>query len=344
MDVVVETAFAAVRRSCAELLEAGQAESFFLAPWWWETMIEAGLPAGARPEFLIVRDHGQPVLLLALYRGRDGEVAGLSGPYTCLFRPLFRAGLSQAEITAAAAAVARRLRREALCRLEGIDAAADWLAAFEAGLRQGGMWALRFDNYGDWSEPVGGLDWAAYLAGRPGVLRETVRRKMRRNTGLSFEIATDAGLEAGLAGYEEVYALSWKVPEPFPRFNATMMRRAAAEGVLRLGLLRDGGRVVAAQIWIVANGRAMVTKLAHDETLKSASPGTVLTAHMLRHLLDEERVEELDFGRGDDPYKKSWTTRRAQRIGLLLANPWRPAGAAQLVRHGLGRLRHRMGY
>ena len=81
----------------------------------------------------------------------------------------------------------------------------------------------------------------------------------------------------------------------------------------------------------------------HDEGRKALSPGTVLTAHMVRHLLDVEQVAELDFGRGDDPYKQSWTTRREQRIGLLLANPWRPRGLATIARHGLGRLRRRVG-
>lgn len=341
MEIAVETDFTAVERECADLLAAGTAESFFLAPWWWRTMIEAGIAAGDRAEFVIARQAGRAVMLLALQRGA-GQVSGLSGPYTCLYRPLIAPGLGGAAIAAAAAALAMHVRPAGLCRLEAMDAAAPWFADFEAGLRRGGMWPMRFDHFGNWSESVAGLDWAAYIAGRPGLLRETVRRKMRRGMGMDFSIVTGEGLEEGLAAYEDVYARSWKVPEPFPRFNATLMRNAAAEGTLRLGLLREDGRTVAAQIWIVAGGRAMVSKLAHDETMKSASPGTVLTARMVRHLLDEERVEMLDFGRGDDPYKKSWTVRREQRIGLLLANPLSARGAVALARHALGRLRRRV--
>ena len=80
-------------------------------------------------------------------------------------------------------------------------------------------------------------------------------------------------------------------------------------------------------------------KLAHDEADKAASPGTVLTAMMIRHMLSEESVVEIDFGRGDDPYKRLWTSRRRQRVGVELVYPRSPAGAAHLARHLAGGLR-----
>jgi CelD/BcsL family acetyltransferase involved in cellulose biosynthesis len=62
------------------------------------------------------------------------------------------------------------------------------------------------------------------------------------------------------------------------------------------------------------------------------SAGTVLMAWMIRHLVEEERVNALDFGLGDDPYKQSWVTARRQRIGVMLVNPQRPRGLAVLGR------------
>jgi CelD/BcsL family acetyltransferase involved in cellulose biosynthesis len=118
------------------------------------------------------------------------------------------------------------------------------------------------------------------------------------------------------------------------------MRAMAPRGGVRLGLWCIGDQPVAAQFWVVAEGRAIVLKLAHDEAFKAHSPGTVLTAMMLRHLLDREHVAEIDFGRGDDAYKKDWAARRRRRIGILLVNPWRPAGAAAMLRHAAGQARH----
>jgi CelD/BcsL family acetyltransferase involved in cellulose biosynthesis len=63
---------------------------------------------------------------------------------------------------------------------------------------------------------------------------------------------------------------------------------------------------------------AALLKLAHDEEYKPLSPGTVLTAMMVRELLNREHVDELDFGRGDDAYKQLRATRRRQRVGVML--------------------------
>jgi CelD/BcsL family acetyltransferase involved in cellulose biosynthesis len=112
--------------------------------------------------------------------------------------------------------------------------------------------------------------------------------------------------------------------------------------VLRLGILRRDGRPVAAQYWIVAGGTATVLKLVHDEAARAISPGTVLTAAMVRRLLDHEGVQELDFGRGDDPYKAHWAPQQRLRTGVVLANPRRLRGLAALLRHLLGRAAQRM--
>ncbi|WP_158747006.1 GNAT family N-acetyltransferase [Acidisphaera sp. L21] len=66
------------------------------------------------------------------------------------------------------------------------------------------------------------------------------------------------------------------------------------------------------------------------------SPGTVLTAWMIRRFIEVEHVTMLDFGRGDDPYKKGWASERRLRGGLIVANPWHPFGAATLLRQVAG--------
>ena len=315
---------------------------FFSTTAWWRTVWAAGVPTGGTPVFGLVGT-GEGAVVFALLRDRDGRFEALTNPYTCLYQPLAAAG---ADLQMAGQALGRLARGGGVLRLDALDP--DWqgLAPLLAGARAAGLVALRFDHFGNWHEPTAGCDWRGYLAARPGALRETVRRRLRdaeRDPSLGFQVlAEPAEVEGGIAEYEAVYARSWKEPEPFPRFNAELMRQAARDGMLRLGVLRRAGQAIAVQLWIVHDGVAAVLKLAHDEAFKPLSPGTVLTAWMIRRLLDTERVGRIDFGRGDDPYKQLWTSVRRQRIGVVLVNPWRPAGLAILLRHVAGRLRRRI--
>lgn len=294
---------------------------------WYRAVVAFGLPTDASPRFVCAPGGVFPMQVL------DGgkNFASLTTMYTCRFSP----SVSSAE---ALATLARTCREFATTRIDALPADWAYLPACIDAARASGLAVRRFDHFGNWHEVVRGHTWASYLASRPGQLRETIRRKLRGPS--RFELITGGEpLEPGIAAFEAVYRRSWKEPEPFPDFNAELMRVLAPLGLLRLGILHIGEAAVAAQLWIVERDRATVLKLAHDEDYKTASPGTVLTALMLRHLLNEEYVAEIDFGRGDDPYKAAWASQRRQRIGLMFANPLQPRGMVFLGRHALGRAR-----
>jgi CelD/BcsL family acetyltransferase involved in cellulose biosynthesis len=328
------------------LLDAAAQDDFQFSAAWFAAVAQAALPPGARPLFLLWRETGRTVALLALQRLASGRLAGLTSPYTCRFRPLVAATATEAELRRAGDRFGRWWRASGPLRLEALDP--DWpgRAPLLAGLRAAGVVALRFAQFGNWYLPLAGLDWAGYLAGRPGALRATIRRRVARaarDPAIAFAlISGGAALEAGIAAYESVHASSWKPPEPYPAFGPALLRAAAGAGVLRLGVLRQGGAPVAAQYWTLAGGTATVLKLAHDERARALSPGTVLTALMIRHLLERDGAAVLDFGRGDDPYKAGWTGLRRPREGLLLCPLAHPAGLAALARHGLGRALRRL--
>jgi CelD/BcsL family acetyltransferase involved in cellulose biosynthesis len=310
---------------------------FFSTAAWYRTVTASALPPDAQAVFVAITSGTRALAVFPMLR-HGGQVTSLTTPYTCLWRPLLAPSLGPADIAAVWAAFGRWCRQAPHVRLDAL--AAEEAAAVAHGLRGTGLVPLAFDHFGNWHGDAAS-GFATYLAARPGHVREAVRRRGRRliREGAAFTIVTRPDeVEAGIAAYEEVYARSWKTPEPFPHFNAALMRACAKEGSLRLGLLTHQGALLAAQFWVVRDRWAAVLKLAHDEAAKAASPGTVLTALMIERLLEHDAVTALDFGRGDDPYKESWTTSRRQRVGLVLANPRRAGGLVAVGRHWAGRL------
>ena len=115
------------------------------------------------------------------------------------------------------------------------------------------------------------------------------------------------------------------------------MLRAFAEqegaaGRLRLGIARHNGQAIAAQLWTAENGIAYIHKLAHLEEAKPFSAGSVLTAALMEHVIDRDRVTLVDFGTGDDGYKRDWMEAVRPRFRLTAFDPRRPRNWPALVK------------
>lgn len=314
------------------------ARFFFETPAWWRATIAAALPPGAEPRFLSIAIQDQTAALFPMLRtGRRWQ--GLTTLYTYRYAPLLAPDLPAPARLLACEAFGRVIRSAGVTRLDALDPADPDHAVLLAGLRRAGLVPLAFNHFGTWEEDVIGQDWDTYLSHRDGRLRETIRRRLRdlrARPDARFTILTSApDIAAATDAYDAVAARSWKQPEPFPTFNRTLFREAARDGDLFMTQLTLGDRPVAVQAWAQHHGRATVLKLVHDEDLARLSPGTVLTALSIQHLLRDRALTHLDFGRGDDAYKKMWVRERHQRTGLLVATPWHPRGLTAIVRRGV---------
>lgn len=176
----------------------------------------------------------------------------------------------------------------------------------------------------NWRIATGGMDFEAFWTSRSSQLRNTVKRKAKAAAlGVMVHRRFDAD---AWADYEAVYRASWKPEEGSFPFLRALAEQESAAGALRLGVAKKDGRALAAQLWTVENGEATIHKLAYAEDARALSPGSILSQAMFRHALDEDHVQVIDYGVGDEPYKADWMDERRQLWRLVAHNPRTLAG------------------
>ena len=331
------------------IFAASPQQSFFALPQWYDLMARIGVEAGT--EIRVYTDErpnsSSAVLLQEAVGQQPLSLVSLANFYSVEHGPISaaNAALDVALGAIVGEILADRPRWDCIRLLE-LDLSEEDYGALARALRRAGFLVERTPGAGTWFETTGGMSFKDYLDQRPSQLISTWRRKRRslaatRRLTAAF-ISESAGIEAAISDYQTVYAASWKTPEAFPTFMPAMIRLAAGLGALRMGIYHIDGVPAAAQFWIVWRGRAVIYKLAHDSRLDKLSLGTLLTMEMVERVLEQDRPEEINFGRGDDPYKRLWLPQRRQRWGITAANPRTARGLRLGLERQAAKLYHRM--
>lgn len=323
----------------ALLREVGQRD-LFMSEQWADLLFRHCMPEGRRPIIYVVSDpvSGEPKCIFfgtsgpgsAFYSKRN--LSSLTNFYTMRFSPVFdsRAPAAQALDYLVSTIVGCNPKWDTV-ELKNLVADDPTTIYLNKALRGRGMITETYFQFENWYHPTAGLTGDEYFALRPSKLRHTIERKWRKaNTEhrIRFELnqAEDELLEDACSAYQQIYARSWKNPERYPEFIPNLIRVCAANGNLRLGILRVDDVPAAAQIWLLSGRSATIYKLAYDERFAALSVGSLLTKLMFDHVLNVDRVDEVDYGTGSEPYKRDWMSDKRDLIGLIAYNPRTIAG------------------
>jgi hypothetical protein len=333
----------------AKIFGDDRQRSFFALPQWYDLMARFGVEAGTGIRvYTDERPNSSAAVLLQNAGGRQPfSLVSLANFYSVEHGAInaATANLDRALDAIVAEILTDRPRWECI-RLFELDPSEESYGATVCALRRAGLLIECTNGAGTWFEATGGMRFKDYLAERPSQLLSTWRRKRRSlaatgRLGAAY-YSEPGGIDAAIADYQTVYAASWKTPEPFPDFMPALIRLAAGLGALRMGVYHIDGHPAASQFWIVWRGRAVIYKLAHDSRFDKLSLGTLLTMDMVERVLEEDRPDEINFGRGDDPYKRLWLPRRRQRWGITAANPRTVRGLRLGLEREVAKLYHRM--
>ena len=289
---------------------------------WWRGLAEH---CGHVPLIAIASD-GTERAVLPLQRSDTGLTA-LSNWYNFSWRPLVTPGGAPL-LAALLKDLANKTKAVSLSPMPDEQGETKRL---QAAFRAAGWVTFRSQSDVNHVLPVAGRSYAEFLAGRPGQVRTTLKRKANK-VAVTIETKFNS---SSWAAYEAIYGESWKPGEGSPPFLRAFAEAEGAVGRLRLGLAHADGVPVAAQFWTVENGVAYIHKLAHTEASKPLSPGTTLSAALFEHVIDRDRVELVDFGTGNDGYKRDWMELVRPRYRLDCYRPGNPQNWPAIVRQRL---------
>lgn len=335
--IAVHDSFDALPASCQPLfLEAAREAGVFFSLPWFANLSQAGFANGSLRIYEL-RPSGRdgPRLVLPMMARQDArgmikprELSSCANFYSSLFGPIAACGHDSGGLQHDMAMLAQAIAAESpawhMVRLHPMAVDEPSFEMCVAAFRQAGMAVQTYFCFGNWYLRVNGRSYQDYVRDLPSRLRNTLTRKSRQLTSshdARFVIIRDeAGVEEGLAAFEQVYRSSWKPAEAHPEFIASLIRMCARQGWLRLGVAYIDGEPAAAQLWIVSDGVASIYKLAYDQRFAALSIGSILTARLMEHALDVDRVREVDYLTGDDTYKRDWMSHRRERWGIVAFN------------------------
>lgn len=339
--------FNALPVSYQKFFDSGEKDSFDLSKDWF-LLLEATVIRETQDVYVFTLETREGIqgIWPTLLHKRSIFSPRLISSFTCfyssLYQPPITSGLTIKNLADSLKQVLSDTQADVL-RFDIMDPSWPGFDLHEQALKNIGFKTDRFFCWGNWYLPVNNRSFTDYMQELSSRVRNTLERRKKKflagGRGKLEIITTHDRLSFAIDAWEKIYNASWKIPEPYPEFIPGLIRLCAAKDWLRLGIAYYDEEPIAAQLWIVNHGRAAIYKLAYDEKFASLSPGTILTAHLMQHALDVDKVHEVDYLIGDDAYKKDWMSHRRERFGLVAYNPASFWGLAHLAGHVAGKLR-----
>jgi len=299
------------------LFEHSGKESMFFTRQWFEALYSTTFEDNQSLLLVSIVDEGRVLALLPLV-GSNEQGRSFSHRYTALYS-LLLAEEKQAEVIDCLAEGLSLMPIHSL-QLSPVAEDDSKLLSLQQALQSYGYKCHQHFFFYNWIHRIQGQSFDEYMAGRPTQLRNTIarkRRKLEREHECEIRMFKDDEVQQGLVDYHAPYSASWKANEQYLELLNAVALNLSLPGWTRLAVLYIDGKAAAAQLWFVVQGKASIFRLAYDEEWKRYSPGSILTAYLMKYVIDIDKVKEIDFLTGNEAYKQDWMSVRRQRCRLV---------------------------
>lgn len=331
MEFVCYSDWGQLPESANALFAKGEKESVFFSRLWFENLTNNALNDDQVMLLACVVEENCVLAILPLMKRTSESWSSLSNIYSSLYT-LLLAEKNQQDVLSCLAHGLSELPFKTL-RLEPVAENDRNINKLQWAMESFGFYCHRSFHFFNWIYRLQDQSFKDYMAARPARVRNTLARKQRkleREHGYDIRLFTGGNLEQALADYNAIYRVSWKGHELFGGFIESLLGKLSEPGWLRLAILYIQGQPVAAQLWFVVHGKASIFRLAYDEAWKHYSPGSILTSYLMEHVIDTDKVGEIDFLMGNDRYKQEWMSVCRKRWRLVCVNKHKPKGKVYL--------------
>lgn len=325
--------------SANALFERAAKDSLFFSRQWLARVTTESANDGETLLLACVVSAGTVMAILPLMQSPIKTWYSVKHGYTALFS-LLLASDDQQNVLACLAQGLSQLPFTGVL-LEPVAKDDNNMIAFQHAMESAGFRCDHTFRHYNWIYRVQGESFADYMVARPARVRNTIARKQRkleREHGYEIRLYTGDETLPAMTDYYAIYCASWKANEQNEAFLKDIVESFSKAGWTRLAILYVKGKPVAAQLWFVHHGKANVFRLAYDDTWRHYSPGSILTRFLMQHVIDTDKVEEIDYLTGNDFYKQDWMSERRERYVLCCIKNTKPANKYERLFRPLKRL------
>ncbi len=160
-----------------------------------------------------------------------------------------------------------------------------------------------------------GIDFDGFLGLLDKKERHEIRRKVRRAEAVGeVRLTTSSDPLADLDDFVDLHQKRWGAEGLFPatpggdcsrRFFRLLFDHFGPDGAAKLTRLTVGGRLIASGVHFDDGRRIAYYNAGVDPEARDLSPGVLMVARYVQEAIEAGR-REIDFLRGNEPYKYQW--------------------------------------
>ena len=321
MSVEVYTDLDVIPADIASALSTRSGHAFFQSIEWFRCLAKYGIDDGT-PRVYVAQIEGSTQCALYCLAQRR-KLRSLTNFYTIEYGPVMNGPNADIGLKAIVSHISAERPRWDTIDFRNLQAAD--LRALTESMGSSEFAMHTWDQYKNWFLDVADRSFEQYYGQLSSKLRNTVARKCRKaerehDLRLTIYPAVGVSLDEAITHFQKTYAESWKESEPFAEFMPSLFRICDENGLARVGMAWLDGQPAATQLWITDGNRSFIFKLAYDEKFKDLSIGSILSRALFAHAIDTDHVTEVDYGVGDEPYKRDWMSGSRQLTGLMACN------------------------